>query len=127
LAALSSGLGLLSTVIAMVGLYGLLAYSVARRTREIGIRIALGALPSQVRGLALRESARLLVCGAALGYAAYLAAARLLRTQVYEVKPDDPAVLGGALVLLALCGALATLIPAWRSARISPMRALKYD
>jgi predicted permease len=127
LAALSAALGMLATVIAMVGLYGLLAFSVSRRTREIGIRIALGALPGQVRWLAVRESAVLLLGGALLGCPAYFAVARLLQAQVYQVKPQDPAVIAGAVCLLLVGGAIATLLPAWRSARVSPIQALKYD
>jgi len=118
---------MLATVIAAVGLYGLLAYSVARRTREIGIRIALGALPRQVRWLALRESALLLASGTILGCPAYFALAKLLSAQVYRMKAEDPAVISGALLLVAVCGAFATLIPAWRSSRVDPIRALKYD
>ena len=127
LAVLSSVLGALATIISMVGLYGLLAYSVARRTREIGIRIALGARPTQVCRLAVAESARILVYGAILGGTAYLLASKFLKTQIAHIKPEDPLVIGSVIVLLTVCAALSTCIPALRSVRINPVTALKCE
>lgn len=127
LAALSSTLGALATVISMIGLYGLLAYSVVRRTREIGVRIALGARPSQVCWLAVAESTRILFYGALIGCPAYLAAFKLLKSQIAYVKPYDPVILGSVVLLLIACAAVSTYIPAFRSVRISPAAALKYE
>ena len=127
LASLSALLGALATVVAMVGLYGLLAYSVVRRTREIGIRMALGARPRQIQWLAVRESARLLLYGVVLGSPVYLAASRLFQAQVYHVQPQDPAAACAVLFFLILCGGLATYIPASRASHIDPGNTLKYD
>jgi ABC-type antimicrobial peptide transport system permease subunit len=127
LAVLSAILGTLATLVAMIGLYGLLAYSVTRRTREIGIRMALGARPRQVQWIAVRDGLLLLVCGIALGLPLYLAFSRVLRAQVFQVTPQDPAALSMALGLLSLSAALATCIPAWRSSRVNPVEALKCE
>jgi predicted permease len=127
LASLSVILGALALVVSMVGLYGLLAYSTARRTHEIGIRIALGARRDQIRWLAIRESARLMLCGTLLGGPVYLALSRLFRAQVYHVQALDPAAVCAAVCLLIICGALATYIPAARACRVNPVKALKYE
>jgi predicted permease len=127
LAVLSAILGVLATVVAMIGLYGLLAYSVTRRTREIGIRMALGARSAQVQWIAIRDGLLLLVSGIAIGFPFYLAFSRLLRAQVFEVAAADPAALSMALGLLTLSAGLATYIPAWRSARVNPIEALKCE
>ncbi|HVX67466.1 MAG TPA: ABC transporter permease [Bryobacteraceae bacterium] len=127
LAVLSALLGLLAILIAMIGLYGVLAYRVTRRTREIGIRMALGARPNQVRWLAVRESVRLLLWGVLLGCPAYALLSGLLRAQVYQVAPADPAVIGGAVCLLAVCAGVATYLPAARAVRVNPVEALKYE
>jgi ABC-type antimicrobial peptide transport system permease subunit len=127
LAILSAILGVLATVVAMIGLYGLLAYSVTCRTREIGIRMALGARSSQVQWIAIRGGLLLLTCGIAIGFPLYLAFSRLLRAEVFEVAAADPAALTMALGMLFLSAGLATYIPAWRSARVNPVEALKFD
>jgi predicted permease len=127
LADLSSLIGLLATGIAMVGLYGTLAYRVVRRTREIGIRMALGARTSQVQWLAIRDGALLLLAGIALGMPVYAAVARLFRDLVFGVEPGDPLVAIGVLALLGISAGMATYIPSWRAARVDPARALKYD
>jgi ABC-type antimicrobial peptide transport system permease subunit len=127
LASLTVILGALALVVAMVGLYGLLAYSTTRRTREIGIRIALGARRDQIRWLAIRESARLMLGGILLGIPVYLAFSRLFRAQLYHVQALDPAAVCAAMCLLIICGALATYIPAVRACRVNPVKALKYE
>lgn len=127
LAALSGMLGALAMLVAMVGLYGLLAYSIVRRTREIGLRVALGASGTKVQWLAIRESICLLLYGIVLGCPIYLAISRLLRAQVFHVQPADPIALAGALLLLMLCGGIATYIPARRALRVDPMVALRYE
>jgi ABC-type antimicrobial peptide transport system permease subunit len=127
LAVLSAILGTLATLVAMIGLYGLLAYSVTRRTREIGIRMALGARPGQVQWIAVRDGLLLLAGGIALGLPLYMAFSRVLQAQVFQVTAEDPAALSMALGLLLLSAGFATYIPAWRSARVNPVEALKCE
>ncbi len=113
--------------LAMVGVYGLLSYVVAMRTRELGIRVALGASPSRVVGSVLGETARLAFAGIALGLAAALAVSRLLRGLLFGVAPADPAALGAAAASLVVVMLLASGLPARRAARIPPAQALKGD
>jgi putative ABC transport system permease protein len=117
----------LALVLAVTGLYGLIAYSVAQRTREIGIRMALGARSSQVLRLTLFQGLRLVVLGATLGVAAALALARLMRSLLYEVSAADPFTFIAVALLLVLAALLACYIPARRAARIDPMVALRYE
>ena len=127
LAALTSGFGVLALALACVGIYGIMAFSVAQRTNEIGIRLALGAQPSQVRAMVLRESTWLTVVGVAVGLGAALACARLVRSMLYGVAPDDPTtIVAGTAVLLAVAIA-ATWIPARRAAAVQPMDALRHE
>ncbi len=126
-AALTTGFGLLALALACVGIYGIMAYTVARRTNEIGIRLALGALPAQVRGMVLRESAWLTIAGVAAGLAAALGLAKLVSSMLYAIKSWDPATLiSGALILFAVAVA-ATWIPARRAANVQPMEALRHE
>ena len=126
-AALTAGFGVLALTLACVGIYGIMAYSVANRTNEIGIRLALGARPAQVRGMILRESAWLTVAGVAAGGAAALALARLVRSMLYGIQPWDPAtMIGGVSILLAVALA-ASWIPARRAAGVQPMEALRHE
>lgn len=124
---LSTSFGLLATVLAAIGLYGVMAYSVSKRTREIGIRLALGAERSTVIGLVLREVATLLLLGLLAGLPLALGAGWLLRSQLWNLKPTDPVVLAGATLLLALVALVAGVLPAWRASRVSPMNALRYE
>ena len=114
-------------LLAALGIYGLLAYSVARRTREIGIRIALGAERGQVLALVMAEGARLIGVGAASGLLAAFWLTRLLRNQLFEVRPGDPVVFICALLLLAAVALLACFLPALRATKINPMEALRYE
>jgi putative ABC transport system permease protein len=119
-----AGVALLLT---MVGLYGVMAYSVTRRTREIGVRIALGASRSIVLAMVLRQAIVLLAAGLALGLAASLAADRLLESMLFGVSPVNPAVLGLSGLLVALTGLLAAYLPARRATKVDPMEALRYE
>ena len=119
-----AGLALLLTV---VGLYGVMAYSVSRRTREIGVRLALGAQRSAVMRMVLRDAAVLLVIGIAIGVAASVASAPVLRTTLYGVDPHDPLVLTVVCISVTLTGLLAAYIPSIRAASIDPMKALRSE
>jgi len=119
-----AGLALILTV---VGLYGVMAYSVSRRTREIGVRLALGAQRSAVMGMMLREAAVLLLAGIAIGIVASLASASVLATVLYGVSPRNPLVLSVVCVVVALTGLLAAYIPSMRAASIDPMQALRTE
>jgi predicted permease len=126
-AALSALFGALALSLSMVGLYGVTAYSVARRRGEIGIRMALGARTASVVWLVLRDVAVLLGIGTALGALGALASRRLLTSLLYGVKPNDPALLLGAAAMLAAAATAAASLPAWRAARIDPMRVLREE
>jgi predicted permease len=119
--------GLLALVLACVGLYGVTAYSVARRTSEIGIRMALGASRSNVLGLVLRGAAVQLGLGLVVGVPLALAGGRLLSSQLYGVRSDDPMILGTAVAVLAASALLAAFFPARRAASIEPIQALRVE
>jgi predicted permease len=126
-ASLTTIFAALALVLAAVGLYSVLAYAVAQRTNEIGIRMALGARPGQVVGLVMRSGLSLVALGLVLGLAASAGAGRLIRGLLSNVEPLDPLVYGGVTVLFALVAALACLIPSLRAARIDPLIALRAD
>jgi predicted permease len=126
-AELTGGFGILALALACVGIYGIMAYSVANRRNEIGIRMALGAQPGQVRGMILRESTWLAVGGIVVGVGAALGLTRLVKSMLYGIQPWDPATLtAGVLILLAVALA-AGWIPARRAARVQPMDALRHE
>jgi ABC-type antimicrobial peptide transport system permease subunit len=124
---LTSGFGLLALALACVGIYGIMAYSVANRRNEIGIRMALGAQPGQVRGMILRESTALAVAGIVVGVAASLMLTRLVKSMLYGIQPWDPATLAGGVVILMAVALAASWIPARRAARVQPMEALRHE
>ncbi|MBA2436608.1 MAG: FtsX-like permease family protein [Chthoniobacterales bacterium] len=126
-AALFSVFGGLALGLSVVGLYGVKAYSVARRTREIGIRMALGAQRGNVQWMILREGAAMLAAGLALGLLLALVTARILSSVLYEVSSLDPIAFTAAPLVLAAAGLLATWLPARRATRISPMAALRTE
>jgi predicted permease len=119
--------GLLALVLASVGLYGITAYSVARRTNEIGVRMALGANRSHVVVMVMRRALVLVAIGLAIGIPVALLGGRLMRTQLYGVRTYDPVTLAGAVFVLAAFAALAGFIPARRAATIEPMHALRQE
>ncbi len=110
-----------------VGLYGVMAYFVVRRTSEIGIRMALGATRASVIAIVMRGIGIQVAIGLALGIPAALLAGHLMASQLYEVGAYDPWSLAGATVVLALCAAIAGLVPARRAASIDPMQALRTE
>ena len=120
-------IGLLGLLLAVTGLYGVTAYAVSRRTREIGIRMAIGADPGKVARLVLRQGLRLTLIGTAIGLALALAASKLLASLLAGVSSRDPAVYLLAPVLLAAVSLLACYVPARRAARVDPMEALRHD
>jgi predicted permease len=124
---LSSSFAALATLLAAVGLYGVLAYTVTRRTREIGVRMALGADRASVRGMVLRQVAVMLGLGGAIGIGAALALGRFASSLLYEVGGADPLAIVLAALLLAAFALAAGFIPAYRASRVDPMRALRYE
>jgi predicted permease len=127
IASLSAGFGLLATLLASIGLYGVMAFVVARRKKELGIRLALGAQPSLVIWLVMREVLLLLAIGLAVGLPAALALGRFVSTQLYGIQPHDPLIATWTMVLLTVVSAAAGLIPARRASRIDPILALRYE
>jgi putative ABC transport system permease protein len=127
MATLSGFFGGVAAFLAMLGLYGVVAYGVTERTREIGIRTALGARPSEVVGLVLRQSAWLTAPGVALGLAAAAAATRLFRSLLYDLAPVDPMTFIGVAVAFAIATALAACLPARRAAKVDPLIALRSE
>jgi predicted permease len=127
LATLVAILALLGLTLASIGLYGVVSYSVARRTREVGIRMALGARSSAVVGLILRDGLLLAGVGCAVGLALSLAATRLLQGTLYGVSPQDPGTFAAVIVLMTAVCLLASYLPARRAARVDPMTALREE
>jgi predicted permease len=127
LSALTESFAGLATVLAAIGLYGVLAYNVSRRTREIGIRMALGAAPGHVRGLVIREVAVMLAIGTVVGVAAAVGVGLLIRTQLYGLSYWDPKVYASAALVLWIVALGAAYLPARRSTKVDPMVALRYE
>jgi ABC-type antimicrobial peptide transport system permease subunit len=117
----------LAVLLAGVGLYGLVAYSVGQRTQEFGIRMALGARPASLSGQVVREGARLVLWGAGAGLAVTLLSVRLLANLVYDVPLYDPLILGAVVVVLAGVTGMACWLPARRAAKVDPMVALRAE
>jgi len=114
-------------VLAAVGLYGVLAYQVAQRTREFGIRLALGAVHNQIVGLVLRHGLRLFALGAILGLVAALGLGRLLGSLLYQTRSFDPVILGSVTALLGIIALGACWLPARRATKVDPITALRAD
>ena len=125
--ALSIAFGALALALACIGLYGILAYAVTRRTNEIGIRMALGATQGKMVWLILREAMALAASGIVIGVPAVLALERIARALLYGVGPFDIPAFGCALMVLLACAALAGIVPARRAGRLDPMSALRCE
>lgn len=119
--------GGLAVLLAALGLYGLISYAVARRTNEIGIRMALGAKRGQVLWVVLKETLLLVAAGAAIGVPLALGAIRFVRSQLFGVQPYDPLTLVLAVLLLTTVAAVAGYLPALRASRVDPMVALRHE
>ena len=126
-AALSAGFGFLATLLASIGLYGVMAFVVARRRKELGLRLALGAAPGNVLWMVMREVLVLLAVGLAIGVPGAIGAGRFVATQLYGVQPHDPWLALTTIGVLAAVSAAAGLIPAQRASRIDPILALRYE
>ena len=124
---LSAGFAILATILAAVGLYGVLAYTVAQRTREIGLRMALGAAPGRVRAMVLRQVAVMTLIGGFIGLLAAIWIGSFAESQLYQMKGRDTTVLVVSAVLLTLVALGSGLIPAHRASKVDPMRALRYE
>ncbi len=127
MAALSALFGLLAVSLAMAGLYGVISYTVARRTQEIGIRMALGADRGKILSMILHEAALLLGFGLVTGAALALYASKVATTLLYNLQPDDPSTFAAAAVVLAVVAVAASYLPAWRASQLDPMMALREE
>jgi len=117
----------LALALACVGIYGIMAYTVANRRNEIGIRLALGAQPGQVRRMILRESTWLACAGIVAGVGGALLLTRLVKSMLFGIQPYDPATMAGGVVLLLAVALAASWIPARRAAGVQPMEALRHE
>jgi len=124
---LSAAFASLATLLAAVGLYGVLAYTVAQRTREIGLRMALGAAPARVRAMVLRQVGVMTLIGGVAGLAVAISLGRFAQSLLYQLQGSDPAVLSGSTVALTLVALGAGFIPAHRASQVDPMQALRYE
>ena len=124
---LSASFAVLATLLAAIGLYGVLAYTVAQRTREIGLRMALGADGGRVRGMVLRQVSWMILIGGAIGIAAAVALGRAAGSLLFELRGYDPVVIATATVVLAIVALGAGYVPALRASRVDPMQALRYE
>jgi ABC-type antimicrobial peptide transport system permease subunit len=126
-ASLFSGFGVLALIIAFVGLYGLISYSVAQRGWELGLRLALGAQRTSILSLVVTEGLGFVVIGIAVGTVLSLLSGRAIAALLYETSPYDLRVLIGVALLLCACAAAASFAPGWRASRIDPASALRAE
>jgi putative ABC transport system permease protein len=124
---IAAAVGVLGLLLSVVGIHGVLAYSVSRRTREIGLRVAVGAAPGRIMRMVMREGVALAVVGVAIGVPAAVLAARSLRTLMFGVSDADPMTLIAASVVFVLVGLAAGIIPARRATRVDPAVALRAE
>jgi predicted permease len=127
LATLASGFGVLALLMSCMGIYGLLAYSVARRTKEMGIRVALGARRGQVIAMVVKSAVGLVLIGVAMGLPAAWAASRWVESMLFGLKRNDPFAIGGAILLIVTSATLAAYLPARRASRVDPMTTLRNE
>lgn len=118
---------MLAVVLAMMGLYGLLAYAVAQRTRELGIRLALGAQRQNLLTMVIGSGIRLALCGVVIGAAGSMFVGRILATMLFQVRPTDTAILAGVAAVSIIVTVLASYIPARRAASLDPMQAVRTE
>ena len=124
---LSTAFAALATLLAAIGLYGVLSYTVSRRTREIGVRMALGADAARVRFLVLRQVGMMTLVGGAIGLAAALALGRTAQSLLFGLEAHDPVVVAGAIIVLAMVSMAAGYLPAYRASTVDPIKALRYE
>jgi predicted permease len=127
MAMLTGFFGAVAGLIAVVGIYGMVAYAVERRRRELGVRAALGAAGGQLVGMVMRQAGSLVVVGLATGAALGWLGARAVRTMLFEIQPNDPWILGGGAAILAISAIVASYVPARRAARVDPIEVLRQD
>jgi len=127
IARLTTLFGALALLLAAIGLYGVTAYSVARRTPEIGIRMAVGARRGNVISMVIRGAIIQIVLGLAIGIPIALVCVRFVKSQLYEITSADPTIVIGATAILAAAACIAGSIPAWRVASIDPVRVLRHE
>jgi len=127
LATVASGFGGLALLLACVGIYGLLAYTVARRAKEMGIRLALGAQRRRLIAMVLTAALRLVAVGVVVGVPAAWAATRLVKSMLFGLDPTDPTTVAAAVGLLCTAALIAAYVPAWRASRVDPLVALRHN
>ena len=127
MATLSGFFGFLAALLAAIGLYGVISYIVLQRTKEIGIRMAVGAGRADVVGMILKEAGILTIAGLVIGTTLALASAQVVKSLLYGLKPRDPLTMVLAVVTLAAVAALASFLPAYRASRLDPLKALHYE
>ena len=126
-ALLLSMFGIVALLLASVGVYGVLAYTVEQRTSELGIRMALGADRGDVRGMVLSDGLRLVLVGLGVGIVGAIAVSGVISSQLYGVNARDPVIYGGITASLLLVGLTASFVPAWRATRVSPLVAMRSE
>jgi putative ABC transport system permease protein len=119
--------GAVAGLVAVVGIYGMVAYAVERRRRELGVRAAMGASGGQLVGMVMRQAGTLLAVGLALGAVLGWLGARTVRTMLFEIQPNDPWILGGGAAILAISAIVASYVPARRAARVDPIEVLRRE
>jgi ABC-type antimicrobial peptide transport system permease subunit len=127
MAMLCGAFAILGAILATIGVYGVMAYSVARRRNEIGVRLALGAAPTTILRMVLREATSVVGVGVAIGGAVALASSRLAASHLYGLEPWDPLTLSTAIVTLFAVALLAAFLPAQQASRTNPTAALRHD